>query len=114
MLDEAYSDFSGLTVTPWIRRYPNLFVAKTFSKAAGLAGLRLGAAIAAQDSLAFLRQAIPPFPVNIAALAAAVAAVRERRTIARYIRDTKHRCAWFAKELDKWAEISREANIKVE
>src|SRR5215472_5815979 len=32
VLDEAYADFSGLTVVPWIRRHANLFVAKTFSK----------------------------------------------------------------------------------
>src|SRR5215470_7595992 len=41
VLDEAYADFSGVTVVPWISRFPNLFIAKTFSKAAGLAGLRL-------------------------------------------------------------------------
>ena len=42
LVDEAYFDFSGLTVLPWIRRYPNLLVARTFSKSAGLAALRLG------------------------------------------------------------------------
>jgi histidinol-phosphate aminotransferase len=99
VLDEAYSDFSGLTVVPWIHRYPHLFVAKTFSKAAGLAGLRLGAVIAQKDSLEPLRRAMPPFPVNTAALAAGVAAVTERRAIERYIRDTKRLRAWFADEL---------------
>lgn len=98
-LDEAYSDFSGVTGVPLIRRYPNLFVAKTFSKAAGLAGLRLGALIARTDSLALARRAMPPFPVNTAALAAAVAAVREKRTIARYIQETKERREWLSKEL---------------
>jgi len=101
VLDEAYSDFSGLSGVPWIHRYPNLFIAKTFSKAAGLAGLRLGAVIAQQNSLALVRQAMPPFPVNAAALAASVAAVHEHRTIDRYIRDTKRRRAWFAKELER-------------
>jgi histidinol-phosphate aminotransferase len=101
VLDEAYSDFSGLTGVPWIRRHPNLFIAKTFSKAAGLAGLRLGAVIAQEDSLALVRRAMPPFPVNAAALAAAVAAVRERRTIDRYIRDTKHLRAWLTQQLER-------------
>ncbi len=101
VLDEAYSDFSGVTGVPWIRRYPNLFIAKTFSKAAGLAGLRLGAVIARADSLALVRRAMPPFPVNAAALAASVAAVRERRTIARYIRETIRLRRWFAAELEK-------------
>ena len=99
VLDEAYSDFSGITGVPWIRRYPNLFIAKTFSKAAGLAGLRLGAVIARQDSLTLVRRAMPPFPVNAAALAAAVAAVKENRTIQRYIRETKRLREWFAEQL---------------
>jgi histidinol-phosphate aminotransferase len=101
VLDEAYADFSGVTGVPWIRRRPNLFIAKTFSKAAGLAGLRLGAVIAQRDSLALVRRALPPFPVNAAALAAGVAAVRERRTIGRYIRETKRLREWFAGELKR-------------
>lgn len=99
VLDEAYADFSGVTVVPWIRRHANLFIAKTFSKAAGLAGLRLGAVIAQRESLAWVKRAMPPFPVNAAALAAGVAAVREGRTIERYIRDTKRLREWFAAEL---------------
>jgi histidinol-phosphate aminotransferase len=101
VLDEAYSDFSGLSCVPWVRRFNNLFVAKTFSKAAGLAGLRLGAVIGQRDSLALVRRALPPFPVNTAALVAAVAAVKERRTIRRYIGDVKALRAWFAGELRK-------------
>jgi len=101
VLDEAYADFSGVTCVPWIRRHPNLFIAKTFSKAAGLAGLRLGAVIARRDSLAFVRRALPPFPVNAAALAAGVAAVRERRTIHRYIRETKRLREWVGGELKR-------------
>ncbi len=101
VLDEAYADFSGVTGIPWIRRHPNLFIAKTFSKAAGLAGLRLGAVIARRDSLALVRRAMPPFPVNAAALAAGVAAVRERATIESYILETKRLRKWFATELRK-------------
>jgi len=99
VLDEAYADFSGVTVVPWIRRHVNLFIAKTFSKAAGLAGLRLGAVIAQRESLALLRRALPPFPVNAAVLAAGVAAVQKRYTIERYIRNTKRMREWFAAEL---------------
>ena len=52
VMDEAYAEFSGLSVVPWIRKYPQLFVARTFSKAEGLAGLRLGAVLGRRDSLA--------------------------------------------------------------
>ena len=49
LVDEAYFDFCGVTVLPWIRTRPNLVVARTFSKAAGLAALRLGALFARAD-----------------------------------------------------------------
>ena len=44
---------------------------------------------------------MPPFPVNAAALAAGVATIRERRTIERYIRETKRLRSWFTAELEK-------------
>ena len=85
VFDEAYAEFSDFSTIPWIRRYPNLFIARTFSKAAGLAALRLGAVIAEKDSLAFVRRAMPPFPVNLAALIAAEAALRDRTAIRKYV-----------------------------
>ncbi len=50
-----------------------------------MAGLRLGAVIAQRDSLALVRRALPPYPVNSAALAASVAAIKEGKTISRYV-----------------------------
>jgi histidinol-phosphate aminotransferase len=101
VFDEAYEDFSGVTAVPWIQQYPQLFIAKTFSKVAGLAALRLGAVIACQESLALVRRAMPPFPVNLAALVAADAAVGDRATMLGYVRGVKRLRAWFAKELKK-------------
>jgi histidinol-phosphate aminotransferase len=99
--DEAYEDFSGVTAVPWIEKYPQLFVTKTFSKVAGLAALRLGAVIACEQSLVLVRRAMPPFPVNVAALVAADAAVSDRATMLRYVREVKRLRAWFAAELKK-------------
>lgn len=101
VLDEAYAEFSGVTVVPWINRYPHLFVARTFSKAAGLAGLRLGAVIACAESLSILRRATAPFPVNVAALSAAEAAVGDPKTMKRYVKNILRTRAWFEKELRK-------------
>jgi histidinol-phosphate aminotransferase len=101
VIDEAYAEFSGVTVVPWIRKYPQLFVARTFSKVAGLAALRLGAVIACEKSLAFLRRAMPPFPVNLAALVAARAAVDDPATMRRYVAEVKRARTWFATELEK-------------
>jgi histidinol-phosphate aminotransferase len=101
VVDEAYAEFSGLTVIPWINQYPQLFVARTFSKAAGLAGLRLGAVIACAESLAILRRATAPFPVNVAALAAAEAAVGDSRTMKLYVKNILRTRGWFEKELQR-------------
>lgn len=99
VFDEAYAEFAGFSTVPWIHHYPNLFIARTFSKSAGLAALRLGAVIAAKDSLAFVRRAMPPFPVNVAALVAAEAALRDGKTIRKYVRDIQRTRETFAKAL---------------
>jgi len=99
VFDEAYAEYSGLTVVPWIQKYPNLFVVRTFSKAAGLASLRLGGVIARRDSLDLVRRAMPPYPINVAGLAAAVAAVKDQKTMRAHIREVLEKREWFAEEL---------------
>jgi histidinol-phosphate aminotransferase len=84
LIDEAYFEFSGVSVLPWIRKYPNLVVSRTFSKTAALAGLRLGSLFAAKEMIAALKRADSPYPVNIAALVAAEAVVREPRIMRDY------------------------------
>jgi histidinol-phosphate aminotransferase len=101
VIDEAYSDFSGATVVPWIHQFPHLFVVRTFSKAAGLASLRLGAVIAHPDSLQVLRRAMPPYPVNLAALVAADAALNDRAAIQKYVRTTLRVRKDFAAKLSR-------------
>jgi len=93
VIDEAYFEFSGVTVIGWIRRQKNLIVTRTFSKAAGLAGLRLGCLFVHREMAANLRKAQSPYPVNVAALAAAEAAMRDRRFIAQTVREVRRgRC----------------------
>jgi histidinol-phosphate aminotransferase len=89
VIDEAYFEFSGVTVIPWIRRYPNLIVTRTFSKTAGLAGLRLGCIFVNRRLAASMRKSQSPYPVNAAALVAAEAAMRDRAFIARTVREVK-------------------------
>lgn len=89
VIDEAYFEFSGVTVIPWIRRHRNLIVTRTFSKTAGLAGLRLGCIFVHRELAAVMRKAQSPYPVNAAALAAAEAAMRDRGFIARTVREVR-------------------------
>jgi histidinol-phosphate aminotransferase len=100
VVDEAYAEFAPeVSVVRLIRQYPQLFVARTFSKVAGLASLRLGAVIGHRDSLDTLRRATAPFPVNLAALVAAVAAVNDRKTMSGYLRNIARTRQWFEKQL---------------
>jgi histidinol-phosphate aminotransferase len=101
VMDEAYAEFSGVTLIPQIGNYPQLFITRTFSKAAGLAALRLGAVIGKAESLAYVRRALPPFPVNLAALVAAEAAVRNGTAIRTYVGGILRTREWFAGELQK-------------
>ena len=79
MLDEAYAEYSGRTaIGPALDRRRNLIVGRTFAKAFGLAGLRVGAIVAHPETLAPLRRVLPPFPLNICAVRALEAAVEDR------------------------------------
>jgi histidinol-phosphate aminotransferase len=99
VVDEAYVEFSGWTAAPWIRRYANLVVARTYSKAAGLAGLRLGCLIARPDLVHLFRRVSPPFNVNTAALVAAEAAARHPAAVRRYVAEVRRARAEFEKHL---------------
>jgi histidinol-phosphate aminotransferase len=101
VMDEAYSEFSDFTALPWIHKCPQLFIARTFSKVAGLAALRLGAVIGRASSLALVRRAMPPFPVNLAALAAAEAAADDPARMRAYVGEVKRLRVWVVKELCK-------------
>ena len=69
LVDEAYFEFGGETLLPQLPSHPNLFVARTFSKAYGLAGLRLGVLAGAPEQIECLRRFCSPFNVNAVALA---------------------------------------------
>jgi histidinol-phosphate aminotransferase len=79
VLDEAYTEYLSADKRydsiAWLRRYPNLLVSRTFSKAYGLAGLRIGFAIAQPELTDLLNRLRQPFNANTFAQAAAIAAL---------------------------------------
>jgi histidinol-phosphate aminotransferase len=89
IVDEAYFEFSRATVLPWVHRYSNLIVLRTFSKAAGMAGLRLGCIFAGEELMQWLHRTREPFPVNCAAIAAAEAVARDATSIRKYAADIR-------------------------
>lgn len=82
ILDEAYVDFDEspdkVDGVAAVKRWPNLISARTFSKAYGLAGMRVGYAIAHPNLAQSLRAVATPFAVNLAAQAGAVAALENQ------------------------------------
>jgi histidinol-phosphate aminotransferase len=69
LVDEAYFHFHGETVIDLVGKLPNLFVARTFSKAYGLAGLRIGLMAGPLELMQWVRRVLSPYSVNSLALA---------------------------------------------
>jgi histidinol-phosphate aminotransferase len=85
MVDEAYFHFFGDTVLPDIAAVPNLIVARTFSKAYGLASLRIGALLGDARLIRFLRKVSSPYNVNGVALAVLPEALADQAYLDWYI-----------------------------
>ncbi len=82
VLDEAYNEYLDPALrfdsAQLVREYPNLIVVRTFSKAYGLAGVRMGFAIACPEMTDYLNRVRQPFNVNLLAQVAAIAALKDQ------------------------------------
>lgn len=88
--DEAYAEFSGTTFLDAIDTHPNLVVLRTFSKWAGLAGLRVGYGVMHESLATQIRKIKQPYTVNVAAQVAATAAIRDFATMQPVIAQLNH------------------------
>ncbi len=77
VIDEAYAEFSGESVVDLVGQVPNLVVLRTFSKWAGLAGLRIGYGVVPEALIEHLWKIKPPYNINMAANAAALASLED-------------------------------------
>jgi histidinol-phosphate aminotransferase len=91
VLDEAYQEFleDVLDTTQVIKLHPNVVVMRTFSKAQGLAGLRIGYGISSPEVVAALQKVRQPFQANSLAQAAALAALSDHDHIAKTVEVVK-------------------------
>jgi histidinol-phosphate aminotransferase len=89
LIDEAYFEFYGETLLDQVGRLPNLFVARTFSKAYGLAGLRIGVLMGAAEQISAVRRVASPYNVNAVALACLPAALADQNFVQRYVDDVR-------------------------
>jgi len=85
LVDEAYFHFFGETVIDLVDKVPNLIVARTFSKAYGLASLRIGLLAGPASLLQWTRRVLSPYSVNHVALVALTAALNDQGYLDSYV-----------------------------
>lgn len=105
VLDEAYVEYVGHEDYPdgslWLSRFPNLIVTRTFSKAYGLASLRVGYGLCSSDIADLLNRVRQPFNVNSFALAAAEAALQDQEHIDNSVRNNREGMQYLEAELKR-------------
>ena len=106
LVDEAYFHFYGETIIDLIGAVPNLVVARTFSKAYGLAGLRLGLLAGPVDAMRWVRRVLSPYSVNSLALACIPPALDDTAYLEWYVREVLAARTAFEAALDE-AKVRR-------
>ncbi len=101
LVDEAYFDFWGVTALPLISRYENLFVSRTFSKAFGLAGMRLGCLMSQPNNISSMKKAQSPYSVNSLSIVAALAAIEDPQWVRDYASQVQEGKAILIREFER-------------
>ncbi|MES2664286.1 MAG: histidinol-phosphate transaminase [Pseudomonadota bacterium] len=101
VVDEIYVDFTQVTIVPDMIQYPNVIVLRSFSKAFGLAGFRVGYAIAQSGILEHLRKVMGPYDLSTPAIIAAEAALSDLNYVKQYVEDIKVSKAFTLEALNK-------------
>ena len=89
LLDEAYFEFSGKTAVGLLEKYDNLIISRSFSKAFGLAGLRIGYLLSNTETIQSMKSIYSPYAVNIIAKKAAVECLKDPRYMKDYVLEVK-------------------------
>ncbi len=89
LVGEAYAGFAGAPSVALLDRVPNLLVARTFSKAYGLAGLRAGVLLGRRETLAWVARMRSPYAVNAVALLALEAALEDEEHVTRTVAEVR-------------------------
>jgi len=87
LIDEVYGEFSGISAVSLIERYPNIIIAKSFSKSFGLASLRIGYIVTSQEHKKEILKVRGPYDINMLAYVAALAALDDVEDMKQYINE---------------------------
>ncbi len=118
LVDEAYFHFFGETVMDLVGSLPNLVVARTFSKAYGLAGLRLGLLAGPADLMRWVRRVLSPYSVNSLALACLPPALEDKAYLDWYVGEvlaarTEFESALDAAKVRRWSSQANFVLVEV-
>jgi histidinol-phosphate aminotransferase len=102
LVDEAYFDFYGKTLIRQWRDAPNLFVARTFSKAYGLAGLRAGVLTGNVEHISMVSKVTSPYNVNGMALACLSTALADQDYVRQYVGQVRQGRDELQREFGRW------------
>jgi histidinol-phosphate aminotransferase len=102
LVDEAYFEFYGQTLLAQRRGISNLFVARTFSKAYGLAGLRVGVLTGNADHISMVSKVSSPYNVNGVALACLPTALADQDYVKQYVSQIRRGRKELQREFAKW------------
>ncbi len=102
LVDEAYFEFCGETLIPEFRKFENLFVSRTFSKAYGLAGLRIGVLAGCANQMHYVRPVSSPYNVNSVALACLPEALADQEYVDQYVSEVRTGRERLGHELQAW------------
>jgi len=100
LVDEAYFEFYGQSMLEEMERVPNLFIARTFSKAYGLAGLRLGLLIGQGEQMRAVRRVSSPYNVNVASLVCLPEALADQAYVQNYVSEIRASRSMLERALD--------------
>ena len=107
LVDEAYQDYAEYSIVNLVSDYENLLVLRTFSKAYGLAGLRLGYCFACEELASTIRERfMMPFPVPNVVLNTGIKILGKQRFILETIEKTKNERKWLIERLNKLEGIT--------
>jgi histidinol-phosphate aminotransferase len=114
VLDEAYRDFiteeDPLATVSLLKAYPNLIILRTFSKAYGLAGFRIGYAMGSESVISILQKVRQPFNVNSLALSAAELSLKNTAFLTKTITNNTQQRAWLTQKVE---EMGVEMKLRV-
>jgi len=100
-LDETYSDFGKYSMIKSLKDYPNLIIMKSLSKFYGMAGMRVGFALADKFLIDRLKELHPPFNVNAASLELAKLVMQEKEALQKTVSNIISERDWVFNELQK-------------